>query len=283
MTRAVHIAVVQPPAVGPSVSHETMRAQALDLLDEAGEAGADIICLPEYVNAMGRDDDFWQNPPTCAAEPLLAEVAARARQHAAHVLLPMLVTDESTRRNTAVLLDRRGEVIGRYDKTHLTAVEREHQGIEAGSTYPVFETDFGRVGVMTCYDGHFPEVARLLALNGAELILFPSLQRRLTAEALRLQVRCRALDNCVHIARASYGTAADIPWMPGLTAGTSCIVDCEGTVLADAGPRVGVASCVIDLDRRQVKERSFGGDIGDAAEFMRQDRRPATYGRLLTD
>lgn len=281
MTRVVHIAAVQPPAVGPDVSHQDMQGQALALLDEAGRAGADIICLPEYLNAMGRDDGFWQSPPALDDEPLLAQVAKRARSHSALVLLPLLVTDATGRRNTAVLLDRQGDILGRYDKTHLTAVERDDQGIEPGALYPVFATDVGRVGIMTCYDGHFPEVARILSLHGAEVILFPSLQRRLTAEAVRLQVRCRALDNCVPIVRVSYGTPADVPWLPGMTAGTSCVVDFEGTVLADAGPRTGVVSSTIDLDRPRTKERSFGGETGDAAVFMRQDRRPETYGRLL--
>ena len=66
-----------------------------------------------------------------------------------------------------------------------------------------------------------------------------------------------------------------------MMAGKSCIVDFEGTVLADAGVRVGLASHTVDLDRPRLKERSFGGDIGDAAQFLRQDRRPETYGRLL--
>jgi predicted amidohydrolase len=94
-------------------------------------------------------------------------------------------------------------------------------------------------------------------------------------------VRCRAIDNCVYIARASYGTAADVAWVSGMVPGKSCIVDFEGTILADAGPRIGVAAHSIDLDRPKVKERSFGGDVGDAAEFLRQDRRPETYGSLL--
>jgi predicted amidohydrolase len=65
-----------------------------------------------------------------------------------------------------------------------------------------------------------------------------------------------------------------------MTAGKSCIVDFEGTVVADAGPRVGWCAHTVDLDRRRSKERSFGGQVGDAADFLRLDRRPETYGRL---
>ena len=281
MRRDVHLAVVQPPAVGPTVSHDVMRDSALSLLNRAGDAGADIICLPEYLNAMGQDDAFWQAPPPAHQQDLLGLVAELARRHATYVILPLLIGGASGNRNTALLLDRKGTVVGSYDKTHLTVVERQDQGVQPGSSYPVFDVDFGRIGMMTCYDGHFPEVARILALQGAEVIFFPSLQRRLTAEAVDLQVRCRALDNCVHIARASYGTPDDTTWMPGMTPGKSCIVDFEGTVRADAGARVGMVTHTINLDRTHVKERSFGGEVGDAAQFLRQDRRPETYGRLL--
>lgn len=281
MSRDVHITVVQPPAVGPTVSHDHMRESALALLEDAGAAGADIICLPEYLNAMGRDEAMWKAPPAAPDEPLLGAVADLARRHSAYVILPLLEGRAGIITNTCLLLDRAGAVAGRYDKTHLTVVEREDQGVEPGDSYPVFDVDFGRIGIMTCYDGHFPEVARILALQGAEVIFFPALQRRLTAEALELQVRCRAIDNCVHIARSSYGTPDDVAWMPGMTAGKSCIVDFEGTVLADAGVRVGLASHTVDLDRVRVKERSFGGDVGDAQQFLRQDRRPETYGRIL--
>jgi predicted amidohydrolase len=281
MSRQVRIAVVQPPATGEQVSHDHMREQALSLLEDVAAQGADIICLPEYVNAMGRNDVWWQSPPVAGDEPMLAQVTDIARIHSSYVILPLLEGRDSGSVNTSLLIDRKGNVAGRYDKTHLTAVERDDQNVCPGDSYPVFETDFGRIGIMTCYDAHFPEVSRILALQGAEILFFPSLQRRLTAEALDLQVRCRAIDNCVYIARSSYGTPQDVPWMPGMTAGKSCVVDFEGTVLADAGPRVGVATHVVDLDRPRLKERSFGGEVGDAAQFMRHDRRPETYGRLL--
>ncbi len=93
---------------------------------------------------------------------------------------------------------------------------------------------------------------------------------------MELQVRCRAIENCVNIARASYGTAADVAWRVGMPAGNSCIVDREGTVRADAGRRIGIATHSIDLDERLLKERSFAGQVGDAVKFLRQDRRPQT-------
>jgi hypothetical protein len=89
------------------------------------------------------------------------------------------------------------------------------------------------------------------------------------------------VDNGVYVVRSSYGHRADVAWMTGMTPGKSCIVDFEGTVLADAGPRVGWCCKLLDLDRPCPKERSYGGKLGDARLFPREDRRPETYGRLV--
>ena len=151
MSRDVHITVVQPPAVGPMVSHQDMRQRALDLLDSAGAAGADLICLPEYLNAMGQHEAMWKTPPAAKDEPLLGVVADMARRHSTYVILPLLEGRAGGITNTCVLLDRAGSIAGRYDKTHLTVVEREDQGVVPGDGYPVFDVDFGCIGIMTCY------------------------------------------------------------------------------------------------------------------------------------
>jgi predicted amidohydrolase len=282
MARLVRIASIQPPAVGDGVSYQQMQDTAISLVGQAGTMGTDVVCLPEYANCMG-DESVWQQPGEAEQDPVFEKIARLASSYSMYVILPLLEGRDGRRYNTSVILDRTGEILGRYDKTHLTAVEREDQAVTAGDDYPVFDLDFGRIGIMTCYDGHFPEVARLLGVGGAEIIFFPSLQRRLTAEHLELQVRCRAIDNCLWVVRSSYGYDDDVPWMPGLAAGKSCIVDFEGTVLADAGPRVGMAQYAIDLDRLRTKERSFGGALGDARTFLLDDRRPSTYGALLEE
>jgi len=197
-----------------------------------------------------------------------------------YTILPVLDIREDAYYNTALLLDRGGQVIGRYDKTHLTAVEREDLGIIPGDAYPTFDVDFGRIGIMTCYDGHFPEASRILALEGAEILFFPSLQRHITETLLNVQLKARAVDNCVYVVRSSYGYDASVPWAPGMMVGKTCIVDFEGTVLADTGRRVGLAIQHLDLDRPRARERSFGGQIGDARAFIIEDRRPETYRRI---
>ncbi len=280
MSRTPHIAAVQPPAAETPAQHCAMVETGLELLRTAGEAGADIVCLPEYFNTMGLEVEHWRRPTPLAETRIWNEVTRLAAQFGMYVILPVLQVRSGAAYNTALILDRDGRDVGRYDKTHLTAKEREDLGITAGDAYPVFDLDFGCAGIMTCYDGHFPEVSRILALHGAEIIFFPSLQRHLTASLLDAQLRSRAVDNCVYIVRSSYGYADDHAWVPGMMVGKSCIVDFEGTILADTGPRVGLCSQIVDLDRARTKERSYGGETGDARVFIRQDRRPETYGDI---
>jgi predicted amidohydrolase len=95
--------------------------------------------------------------------------------------------------NAALLFDRQGRLLGRYDKLHLYAPELHDYGVIPGEEVPVFETDFGRVAFMTCYDSWFPDVAELAALRGADILLFPNLgyDRRL--------MFARAADNGVFL------------------------------------------------------------------------------------
>ena len=263
------------------MDHRRMVEEGLELLDQAGREGADIACLPECFNLLGRPDPDWLDPPPSGEEPLCARVRELAGRHRMHVILPVVERRGDARYNTALLIDRNGEFTGRYDKTHLTGEERNRYGLTPGDTYPVFELDFGRIGVMICYDGHFPEVGRILALEGAEILFFPALQRGLTASRIELMVRSRAVDGCVYLVRSSYGHPPDVVWRPGMMAGGSCIVDFEGTILSDAGVRTGICALRIDLDLPRLRERSFGGEIGDPREFLRQDRRPETYRSLI--
>ena len=280
MSRILDLAVLQPPAPGGEIASQQLRRTALARLEEAGTRGADIACLPEFLNVMGRPDGDWLNLPPAAE--LLEPVAALAARHSMYVILPLLEQRSAGRFNCALIVDRQGQVVGRYDKTHLTASERERYGIVPGDTYPVFDLDFGRIGIMICYDGHFPEVSRILALHGAEIIFFPTLQRHLTAALLDAQVRTRAVDNGVYLARSSYGYPDDVAWTPGMMVGKSCIVDFEGAILADAGFRTGLCLQRIDLDRPRVKERSYGGETGDPRQFLLEDRRPETYAPITS-
>jgi predicted amidohydrolase len=197
------------------------------------------------------------------------------------VIVPTYELDEGQVRNSAVILDRAGHLAGRYVKVHTVPREKESYGVVAGQEYPTFDLDFARVGIMICYDAYFPEVARILALAGAEVIFFPSLQRSYGEGNIEVQVRARALDNAVHIVRSGYGVAVDRAWLPGDIAGLSCIVNDEGRIVANCGKHEGFVTARVDLDRPRRGRRSYGDDVGEMRRFLIEDRRPDTYGALL--
>jgi predicted amidohydrolase len=133
--------------------------------------------------------------------------------------------------NTAVLFDRRGRLVGQYDKTHLTIGELQ-DGFSCGSEYPVFDLDFGRVGIHICYDEWFPEVARLYAHRGAEVLFLP------VAGGKPITWRTRALDNGMHFVSASITPP-------------SMIIESSGVILAQTHDD-GVVYADLNLERRAV-------------------------------
>jgi predicted amidohydrolase len=171
--------------------------------------------------------------------------------------------------NTAVLIDREGNVAGKYRKTHLPEAETMW-GITPGSTYPVFETDFGRVGIQVCYDNFFPEVARALALNGAEIIVLPIWgDGRDDDRTWDVMARARAIDNAVYFVASNYSQKR------------SLIVDPWGHILADTAGEHGVIVQQVDLDARVLRRWLSVGCDGEWQRLFRDERRPSTYGPIV--
>jgi beta-ureidopropionase len=149
------------------------RAKMAALLEEAARARPDLVALPEFCNVLGLGDEAYN-----LAEPIpgpttdaCAEVAAK---HRMHVVCPIPERDGDHLHNTAALIDREGEVIGKYRKYQPTIGEMEH-GIVPGTDAEVFGTDFGKVGCAICFDLKFVEVGQRLAANGARLVVFASM------------------------------------------------------------------------------------------------------------
>lgn len=141
---------------------------------------------------------------------------------------------------------------------HTTDRERTRSGITPGDSYPVF-AQFGlRFGIMTCYDGYFPESARILALQGATALFVPSLQRSVPGDTIELQVRARAYDNCVHVIRSGYGLPNGRFWEPGMIVGMSCIASPEGTIIGNMGLDTGFVARRIACSAVRPRRRSYG-------------------------
>jgi predicted amidohydrolase len=122
-------------------------------------------------------------------------MSKKAKQYNMYVAGGIIRKDEENHRvyNTALLFGRKGEFIGMYDKIHPYSPEVNERGITPGSQVPVFTTDFGKIGIMICYDSWFTDVIQLLALKGAAMVLFPN------AGYYRSLLPARAADNGVRI------------------------------------------------------------------------------------
>ena len=255
---------------------------ALSLMEEAVREGADLVCLPETFQVRGGRADS-KEATFQSADQEGGELALRlgdfARSNEVNVIAPVLGRYGATLRNVAWVFSRQGELVGRYFKVHCTQSERE-QGIVPGDEWPVFELDCGSVGVMICHDNSWPESARCLALNGAEIICWPHVQSGWGDVAWDITLRSRAIDNAVYILSACYGVPEGKAWRPGMMMGRSGTVGPDGAVLADGGRKPGVVSMAVDLDQVLLKhDFTRRGDHGFLADML-ADRRPETYAPL---
>jgi len=163
------------------------------VLEAAGKANVDIVLLTEYA-AGGYKPESMPEGPTAA---LMSRMARKHKMYVAGGIVRK-VDNPDRHYNTALLYDRQGKLIGMYDKMHPYSPEAIDSGITPGTKTPVFETDFGTVGIIICYDSWFPDVTQLLALKGAEIILFPNMGHQ--PEFLN----ARAGDNCVRIVNSAW-------------------------------------------------------------------------------
>jgi N-carbamoylputrescine amidase len=179
--------------------------------------------------------------------------------------------------NTAAVIDADGTYLGKYRKNHIPHCQPgfwEKFYFKPGNLgYPVFKTQYGTVGVYICYDRHFPEGARLLAMNGAEIIFNPSATVSGLSEYLwKLEQPAHAVANQVFVGAINrVGTEA--PWNFGEFYGQSYFVDPKGQFKATAS-RDQDEIVVADLDFDMIRE------VRNTWQFIR-DRRPETYGDMV--
>ena len=151
------------------------REAQLRLLERAAHDRPDAICFTEVITSLGLDSPSKQDVvPEPLDGPTVGAFAAAARRHRTYVVLPILTREEGRVYNSAILLDRRGQIASVYHKIHPTIGEIE-RGVTPGTETVVTETDFGRVGFAICYDLNFRDVAEGVSAGGAELVFFPSM------------------------------------------------------------------------------------------------------------
>jgi predicted amidohydrolase len=234
-SRIVRLATAHLRPTGGRVPMDHCR-QYEPLIAEAARQRADLIVLGEtltYANLGKRFADVAEPVP---GGPSTAYFAELARQYKLHIVPGLVERDGNLIHNSAILIDPDGQVLGKYRKVCLPRGEVDG-GLAPGNDYPVFTTRFGRVGLMICYDGFFPEVARELANRGAEVIAWP------VWGCNPLLARARACENHVYLVSSTYEEPAH-NWM------ISGIFDHTGRPIAQASKWGSIAIAEVDLNAR---------------------------------
>jgi predicted amidohydrolase len=200
-------------------------------LDKIAAEKPDIVCLGEELLNEGNSRTY-----ASTAEPIPGPSTARlgeaARRHGMYLVAGLIERDGHGIYNTSVLIDRRGTVAGKYRKVYLPREEIEG-GLTPGNACPVFDTDFGRIGVMVCWDAEYIEPARALAFRGAEILLVPAAGGYLSL------LTARALENHVYVVSSGYDVE-------------SAIIDPNGTVLFSSKASPAYKVVAVNLAQRFV-------------------------------
>ena len=255
----------------------------MPLVEDAGSRGVQLLCLQELfygpyfcAEQETRWYDLTERIPDGPTTKLMQEVAKRLGMV---IVAPMYEEDQvGVYYNTAAVIDADGKYLGKYRKHHIPHVAPgfwEKFYFRPGNLgYPVFETAAGRVGVYICYDRHFPEGARILGLNGAEIVLNPSATVAGLSEYLwKLEQPAHAVANGYFVG-AINRVGVEAPWNIGEFYGQSYFCDPRGQFLAQ-GSRDQDELVVADLDLSLIQK------VRNTWQFFR-DRRPETYGPIST-
>jgi len=236
-----------------------------EVLDRAGREKPDVVLLTEFFTERGVQGTVHDRSAPIPG-PLTEALGQKAKQYHTYIIAGMLELDGGKTYDTAVLIDRKGQVAGKYRKTHLPLAEVE-DGETPGSEYPVFVTDFGRIGILVCWDYYFPEPARILRLKGAEIVFLP-IAGDPGARHWDVASRARALDNGFYLVAAT-SEGRD-----------SRIIDPDGEVVAETTD--GLATADLDLNRETRQWwLSVGPADGEPKSLVIQERRPETYQDLV--
>lgn len=214
-TQEALVAAIQM-ASGPSVSSNLYEAQRLIAM--AADAGAKLVVLPENFALMGMDEEAKLEIKEKAGEGRLQQfLADAAKKYAVWIVggtIPIATDNAHKIRAAAMIYNDQGNLVGRYDKTHLFDVNIPESGdhyiesetIEAGDSVTVVDTPFGRLGVAICYDLRFPEVFRSMVQHGVDIFALPAAFTAITGRAhWEVLVRARAIENLSYVVAAGQG------------------------------------------------------------------------------
>jgi N-carbamoylputrescine amidase len=260
---------------------QRMLDKHLPHIEEAARRGVQLLCLQELFNGpyfcAEQQVRWYEMVEPIPDGPTIRTMQELARTHGMVLVVP-IYEEEMTGvyYNSAAVIDADGTYLGKYRKHHIPHVAPgfwEKFYFRPGNLgYPVFDTAAGRIGVYICYDRHFPEGARILGLNGAEIVLNPSATVAGLSEYLwKLEQPAHAVANGYFVG-AINRVGVEAPWNIGEFYGQSYFCDPRGQMLA-VGSRDRDELVVADLDLGLIQQ------VRNTWQFYR-DRRPETYGAI---
>jgi len=260
---------------------EAMFQKHLPLIDDAGKQGVQILCLQEIFNTpyfCPSQDDKWRATAERIPDgPTITRLQEYAKKYEMVMIVPIYEQAlTGVYYNTAAVLDADGTYLGKYRKNHIPQVSGfwEKYYFKPGNLgYPTFDTRYAKIGVYICYDRHFPEGARLLALNGAEIIYNPSATVAGVSQYLwKLEQPAHCAANGVFMGNINR-VGTERPWNLGKFYGTSYFSDPKGQIIAE-GSEDNDELVVAEFDLDMIQQ------VRDGWQFFR-DRRPETYGDMV--
>ncbi len=259
---------------------EAMLEKHIPFIEDAGKKGVQILCLQEVFNTpyfCPGQDNAWYASAESVPGPTVERMQEYAKKYNMVIIVPVYEKERAGfLYNTAAVIDADGSYLGKYRKNHIphTSGFWEKFFFRPGNLgYPVFETVYANIGVYICYDRHFPEGARALGLNGAEIVYNPS------ATVAGLSQYLWKLEQPAHAVANGYfmgcinRVGTEKPWDLGRFYGSSYFVDPRGEIFATASE---------DNDELLVAEFDLDliEEVRSTWQFYR-DRRPETYDELV--
>lgn len=277
----IQMGLKAPTDASPGAIREAMLAAHAPLIEEAGRQGVQVLCFQEVFTqpyfCPSQDVKWYDAAEAIPDGPTVRLMQEYAKRHSMVIVVPIYERTEVTGvyYNTAAVIDADGRYLGKYRKTHIPQVKGFWEKFffkPGASDYPVFNTAYCKLGVYICYDRHFPEGWRALALHGAEYIVNPSATVAGLSEYLwNLEQPASAVANGCWIG-AINRVGVEQPWAIGEFYGQSYFVNPRGQIEKQAS-RDQDELIVHDMDMDMVKE------VRDLWQFFR-DRRPETYAAL---
>lgn len=285
MPRIIKSGLIQlslPKTEGEGTIQEIMDAMLkkhIPYIEEAGRKGVQILCFQEIFNTPyfcpGQDKNWYASAESVPG-PTTELMQEYARKYQMVIIVPIYEKEQAgVFYNTAAVIDADGTYLGKYRKNHIphTGGFWEKFFFKPGNLgYPVFQTKYAKVGVYICYDRHFPDGARCLGLNGAEIVYNPSATTVGQSQYLwKLEQPAHAVANGYFMGCINR-VGEEKPWNLGRFYGTSYFVNPRGQIIAEAS-EFNDELLIAEFDLDLIDE------VRSVWQFFR-DRRPETYGPI---